>query len=158
MTKKLVAYFSPTGVTEGVAKKIAQMTGADLYEIQPKEPYTRADLNWTDEKSRSTIEMKDLDFRPEMLALPENIKEYDTIFLGFPIWWYIAPTIINTFLESHDFTGITIAPFFTSAGSDAGNTDDHLHLSAPNAFWRPAKRLYPNNDERIKLWLDNAVL
>lgn len=158
MTKKLIAYFSPTGITKDIAQKIAQITNGDLFEIKPKIPYTRADLNWTDEKSRSSIEMKDLNYRPEILTPIENIKEYDMIFLGFPIWWYIAPTIINSFLESYDFTGIVIAPFFTSAGSDAGNTDDHLHLSAPNAFWRPAKRLYPNNDERIQSWIEQAIL
>ena len=116
MSKKLVAYFSASGVTAKVAETLAEAIGADIFEIEPKVPYTEADLNWMDKKARSTIEMNDPASRPEIAAKRDNMKEYDTIFVGFPIWWYVAPTIINTFLESYDLTGKTIIPFATSGG------------------------------------------
>ena len=105
MSKKLVAYFSASGITRNVAKMVAEAAGADLYEITPKEAYTKADLNWMDKKSRSSVEMADKKIRPEITDTDAKIAEYDEIFLGFPIWWYVAPTIINTFLEKYDFTG-----------------------------------------------------
>ena len=156
MGKKLVAFFSASGVTAQVAKIISRETDADLFEIKPKVPYTSADLDWTNSNSRTTKEMKDLSFRPEIAEKITNFNEYDVIFLGFPIWWYVAPTIINTFLESYNFEGKTVIPFFTSGGSDAGQTDERLHSSAPNAIWRPAKRLYDGNIERIKKWVNDA--
>ena len=155
MSKTLVAYFSTTGVTEKIAKEISDIAEADLFEIKPAIPYTRADLDWMDKTSRSTLEMQDPNGRPEIAKKVENMDDYETIFIGFPIWWYVAPTIINTFLESYDLSGKTIRPFFTSGGSGAGQTDERLHVSAPNAIWRPAKRLYPNNDARLKEWIND---
>ena len=122
MSKKLVAYFSASGITRNVAKMVAEAAGADLYEITPKEAYTKADLNWMDKKSRSSVEMADKKIRPEITDTDAKIAEYDEIFLGFPIWWYVAPTIINTFLEKYDFTGKKIVLFATSGGSGFGNT------------------------------------
>lgn len=110
MSNKLVAYFSASGVTAKVAETLAEAIGADIFEIEPKVPYTEADLNWMDKKARSTIEMNDPASRPEIAVKRDNMKDYDTIFVGFPIWWYVAPTIINTFLESYDLTGKTIIP------------------------------------------------
>ena len=150
----LISYFSASGVTKGVAEKIKEVVGGDIFPIEPKIPYTKADLDWTDKNSRTTIEMQDETFRPEIAEKCPNIDEYDTIFLGFPIWWYVAPTIINNFLESYDFAGKTIRPFFTSGGSGAGQTDEKLHKSAPKAAWRPAKRLYANNTERLNNWIN----
>lgn len=156
MSKTLVTYFSAGGLTAGVAKEIADILKADLFEIKPLTPYTAEDLDWTNDKSRSSIEMKDEDSRPEIAEKLKNIDGYDTIYLGFPIWWYVAPHIINNFLESYDFSGKTIRPFFTSGGSGAGQTDEALHKSAPNAIWRPAKRLYANNTDRIKSWINDV--
>ena len=126
MSKRLVTYFSASGVTAKVAENLADAIGADIFEIQPEVPYTKADLNWMDKKSRSTIEMSDPTSRPAIAAKRDNMDEYDTIFVGFPIWWYIAPTIINTFLESYDLKGKTIIPFATSGGSDMGKTNEKL--------------------------------
>ena len=121
--KKLVAYFSASGTTRKVAEELAAAIGADVYEIRPKAPYTRADLDWMDKKSRSTLEMKDPSSRPELADRDARIAEYDEVFLGFPIWWYVAPTIINTFLESYDFSGKKIVLFATSGGSGFGRSD-----------------------------------
>ena len=155
MSKTLVAYFSASGTTAEVAKEISNITKSDLFEIKPKTPYTTADLDWTNKTSRTTIEMQDESFRPEIAEKLSNMEEYDTVFLGFPIWWYVAPHIVNNFLESYDFAGKTIRPFFTSGGSGAGDTDEKLHISAPKAIWRPAKRLYANNTDRIKTWIND---
>lgn len=133
MSRKLVAYFSATGTTAKVAERLAESIGADIFEIQPKKPYTQADLDWRNKTSRSSIEMHDLSFRPETSERRDNIDEYETIFVGFPIWWYIAPTIINTFLESYDLRGKTIVPFATSGGSGMGNTNESLRRSSPGA-------------------------
>ena len=133
MSKRLVAYFSASGVTAKVAENLADAIGADIFEIQPEVPYTKADLNWMDKKSRSTIEMSDSTSRPAIAVKRDNMDEYDIIFVGFPIWWYIAPTIINTFLESHDFSGKKIVLFATSGGSGFGNTVKELQPSAPEA-------------------------
>ena len=127
--KTLVAYFSASGVTERVAKDLAVVTGADLYEIAPAVRYTKADLNWMNPNSRSSVEMKDHKSRPEMVKDDFSIQEYDEIFLGFPIWWYIAPTIVNTFLEKHDFSNKTIVLFATSGGSRLGKSKDNLKPS-----------------------------
>ena len=129
MSKKLVAYFSASGVTAKVAETLAEAIGADIFEIEPKVPYTEADLNWMDKKARSTIEMSDPASRPEIAVKRDNMKDYDTIFVGFPIWWYVAPTIINSFLESYDFTGKKIVLFATSGGSGFGKTVDGLKAS-----------------------------
>ncbi len=133
MSKKLVAYFSASGVTANAARALAASAGADIYEIKPKTAYTQADLNWKDANSRSSVEMKNKAFRPELSDKQANIAVYDTIFVGFPIWWYIAPTIINTFLESYDFSGKKIVLFATSGGSGFGKAVENLKPSAPKA-------------------------
>lgn len=132
MAKKLVAYFSASGTTKKTAELLAETAGADLYEITPKVAYTKADLNWMDKKSRSSVEMNDKKFRPEIEDKDANIAEYDEIILGFPIWWYVAPTIVNTFLEKFDFSGKKVVLFATSGGSGFGNTVKELQPSAPN--------------------------
>jgi flavodoxin len=129
MGKKLVAYFSASGVTADLAKTLAEEAGAGLYEIKPEAPYTKADLDWRDKKSRSTREMQDPSFRPAIAGKDANIADYDVVFVGFPIWWYVAPTIINTFLESYDFSGKIIVPFATSGGSGLGKTIEKLKPS-----------------------------
>ena len=129
MARKLVAYFSATGVTAKVAELIADAAGADVYQIQPEVPYTAADLNWMDKNSRSSVEMNDKKIRPAMVKRNLQVEDYDVVFLGFPIWWYVAPTIINTFLESFDFTGKKIILFATSGGSGFGKTVEELKVS-----------------------------
>ena len=133
MSRKLVAYFSASGVTAKLAETLSEAIGADLYAIEPEVPYTKADLNWMNKNSRSSVEMKDPASRPAIAGNRDNMDEYDTIFVGFPIWWYVAPTIINTFLESYDFTGKTIIPFATSGGSGMGKTNEKLQPSCPGA-------------------------
>lgn len=124
--KKLVAYFSAEGTTKKAAKALAGEIGADLFEIEPAEAYTKADLDWTNPSSRSSTEMKNKSFRPEIIKKTLDLSEYDTIFVGFPIWWYVAPTIINTFGESYNFSGKTVVPFATSGGSGMGKTTEEL--------------------------------
>ena len=133
MGKTLVAYFSASGVTKKLAQTLADAIGADLFAIEPKVPYTRADLNWMDKKSRSTVEMNDPACRPEIASRVDDMDSYDTIFLGFPIWWYREPSIIDTFLESYDFTGKKIILFATSGGSSFGKTAQGLKKLAPGA-------------------------
>lgn len=133
MKKILVAYFSAGGVTAKVARNLAEAAGADLYEIRPAVPYTRADLNWTDKQARSTIEMNDKTFRPPIADTDADIAKYDVVYVGFPIWWYVAPRIINTFLEAYDFSGKRIVLFATSGGSGLGNTQKELEGSCPGA-------------------------
>jgi flavodoxin len=127
--KVLVAYFSATGTTEAVARTLAQAAKADLYQITPEKPYTSADLDWTNKSSRSTVEMKDRTSRPAIKGRCEKMAQYDVVFVGYPIWWGVAPTIVNTFLESYDFSGKTIVPFCTSGGSGIGATDKYLKPS-----------------------------
>ena len=131
--KVLVAYFSASGTTKRVAENLAKATGGDLYEIRPLKPYTNADLDWTNKQSRSSVEMEDHNSRPEIVNDDFSIAEYDTVFLGFPIWWYIVPTIVNTFLEKHDFSNKTIVLFATSEGSRFGKTVDNLRPSVSNS-------------------------
>lgn len=133
MSKTLVAFFSATGTTAKVARTLAEALGADIFEILPQTPYTKADLNWLNKRSRSSIEMNDPSSRPELKGTCDNIGDYDQIFIGFPIWWYVAPTIINTFLESHELSGKTIITFATSGGSKMGNTLSKLSPSCPGA-------------------------
>ena len=153
MSKKLVAYFSASGVTEKAAKRLADAAGADLFEIEPKVPYTRADLDWTDKQSRSSVEMKNPDSRPEIAKAVPDMDKYDTVFIGFPIWWYVAPTIINTFLESYDFSGKTIVPFVTSGGSSMGKTVEVLKpLCSDSAKWDSGKMLNCVSDQELKKW------
>ena len=141
MGKTLVAYFSASGKTAKVAEKLAAKVGADLYEIKPTVKYTKADLNWMDRKSRSSIEMNDKSFRPEIITGDIDVATYDTIYLGFPIWWYVAPTIINTFLEAYDFSGKKIILFATAGSSDFGNTTAELKPSAKDAEFIETKVL-----------------
>ena len=151
MPKKLVAYFSAGGVTKKVAERLAAAAGADLFEIEPAVPYTVADLDWTNKKSRSSVEMNDPSSRPEIARRLDSLEEYDTVFLGFPIWWYVAPTIINTFLESYDFAGKTIIPFATSGGSGLGKTVEVLKpLCDPTAKWLPGKMLNRVAERELK--------
>ena len=155
MSKKLVAYFSASGVTKKVAELLAKASGADIYEIVPKVPYTSADLNWMDKNSRSSVEMRDTLSRPEIAVGDAKIEDYDTIFLGFPIWWYVAPTIINTFLESYDFSGKKIVLFATSGGSKFGKAVDGLKQSAPNAVIKEGKILNGRlSEDELKKWAD----
>lgn len=133
MGKKLVAYFSASGVTKKTAEMLAEAAGADLYEITPKVAYTKADLDWMNKKSRSSVEMSDKTIRPEIEDKDAHVENYDEIIVGFPIWWYVAPTIINTFLEKYDFSGKKIVLFATSGGSGFGNTVKELEPSAPGA-------------------------
>ena len=153
MAKKLVAYFSASGVTKKVAEMISVVSGYELYEIKPKQAYTKADLNWMDKKSRSSVEMKDKKFRPEIITKDIEMSDYDEIILGFPIWWYVAPTIINTFLEAYDFSGKKITLFATSGGSGFGNTVSELKPSAPNADIVEGKLLNNANKQEIENWL-----
>ena len=155
MSKKLVAYFSASGVTGKVAKDLAEAAGADLYEIKPAVPYTQADLNWQDKNARSTLEMRDKSSRPAMADKDAKVADYDVIFLGFPIWWYVAPTIINTFLEAYDFSGKTVILFATSGGSGFGKAVDGLKPSAPGATIREGKLLNGRSAAgELKKWVD----
>ena len=133
MSKKLVAYFSASGRTAKAAEKLAKELGAELYEIKPEVKYTKADLNWMNKKSRSSVEMNDKSFHPAIITGDVDVSGYDTVYLGFPIWWYVAPTVINTFLEAYDFAGKKIMLFATSGGSGFGSTLSELQLSAPDA-------------------------
>lgn len=155
MAKKLVAYFSASGVTAKMAKALAEVTGANLFEIQPVVPYTNADLDWMNKKSRSSVEMSDPASRPEIGNKVPDMDQYDTVFVGFPIWWYVAPTIINTFLESYDFSGKTVAAFATSGGSGMGKTDSVLKKSAPSANWKEGKRFGSTDKNALKAWADS---
>ncbi len=141
MSKKLVAYFSASGITKKAAEKLAKEQGADLFEIRPVQPYTDADLNWNNSQSRSSVEMKDSSSRVEIAARVPDMAGYDEIFLGFPIWWGVAPHIINSFLEDYDLTGKTITPFATSGGSGYGRSNEELKPSAPGAVWNPGKMI-----------------
>ncbi len=153
--KKLVAYFSASGSTKAAAERLAGAIGADLFEIKPAVPYTGADLNWHNKNSRSSVEMADPNSRPEIAEKLDNMAEYDTVFVGFPIWWYVAPTIIDTFLESYDFSGKTLVPFATSGGSGMGKTVDVLRKVCPNAVWKDGKLLNGMNDKKLADWANN---
>ena len=153
MAKKLVAYFSASGVTKKVAEMISEVSEYELYEIKPKQAYTKADLNWMDKNSRSSVEMKDKKFRPEIITKDIEMSDCDEIILGFPIWWYVAPAIINTFLEAYDFSGKKIILFATSGGSGFGNTVSELKPSAPNADIVEGKLLNNANKQEIENWL-----
>ncbi len=141
MKKRVVAYFSASGVTKKVAEMIAEALSCDIHEIVPKVAYTKADLDWMDKSSRSSVEMKDKSIRPELAEDNDDIEAYDEIILGFPIWWYVAPTIINTFLEKYDLKGKKIVLFATSGGSGFGNTVKELAPSAPGAVIEEGKLL-----------------
>ena len=157
MSHTLVAYFSATGTTAKVAERLAGVLDADLYEIQPAVPYTAADLDWTDKKSRSSVEMSDKAFRPAVKGEVENMAQYTTIYLGFPIWWYVAPTLVNTFLEQYDLSGKTIVPFATSGSSGMGNTNRELAPSCPGAVLKEGKRFPAQvSAETLKQWVEEV--
>ncbi len=159
MKRKLVAYFSASGITAKVAETLSEVAGADIFAIEPEVPYTDADLDWRNEKSRTTIEMNDPTSRPAIAEKRDNMDEYDVIFIGFPIWWYIAPTIINTFLESYDFNGKTIIPFATSGGSGMGKTNEKLIKSCPGADLIEGKILSRNTSKNeLNEWLNSLGL
>lgn len=151
--KTLVAYFSASGTTKMVANRLAGAIGADLFEIEPKIPYSNQDLDWTNENSRSSLEMNDRSSRPEVAKKVTNMEQYDKIFVGFPIWWYVAPTIINSFLEQYDLSGKTIVPFATSGGSGMGETNKHLAPSCKGAVLKDGKRFATYvSEEGLKAW------
>ena len=160
MMKKLVAYFSASGVTKSVALALAQAANSDLFEIIPETPYSKADLDWRNPKSRSSVEMQNPASRPLIASKVSNMKEYDVVFAGFPIWWYVAPSIINTFLESYDFSGKTIVPFCTSGSSGVGKTEEMLKALCPNSVkWLPAKLLNGRvNKEQLTDWVNSLGL
>ncbi len=156
MSKTLVAFFSASGVTRQVAQKLAAAAQADLYEIKPAVPYTQADLNWRDKSSRSSVEMQNLAIRPQLADTDAKIEQYDRIFLGYPIWWYMAPTIINTFLESYDFSGKSIILFATSGGSGFGKSVKELSPSCPNAMIREGRMLNGNpSEQELRQWVES---
>ena len=159
MSRKLVAYFSASGVTAKVAETLSEAIGADLYEIEPEVPYTKEDLNWMDKQSRSTIEMNDPASRPAIAGMRDNMADYDTVFVGFPVWWYVAPTIINIFLESYDLTGKTIIPFATSGGSGMGKTNEKLQPSCPNSKLIEGKAFKKSaSNSELAAWADGLKL
>lgn len=156
MSKTLVAFFSASGVTRQVARKLAAAAQADLYEIKPAVPYTQADLNWRDKSSRSSVEMQNLAIRPQLADTDAKIEQYDRILLGYPIWWYMAPTIINTFLESYDFSGKSIILFATSGGSGFGKSVEELSPSCPNATIREGRMLNGNpSEQELRQWVES---
>ena len=159
MSRILVAYFSASGVTAKVAENLADSIGADLFTIEPEVPYTEADLGWNNKKSRSSIEMDDVSSRPTIRYKRDNMSDYDAVFVGFPIWWYVAPTIINTFLESYDLSGKTIIPFATSGGSDMGKTNEKLLPSCQGAKLIEGK-VWNSKASKTELsdWADNVRL
>ena len=153
--KVLVAYFSATGVTKGVAQQLAEVAGADLHEIKPAQAYTDADLDWHDKQSRSSVEMKDKSSRPDITAKLQNMKDYDVVYVGFPIWWYTCPTIINTFMEAYDFQGKTVMPFATSGGSSIKRACKDLKAAYPNINWKEGKLLNQASKDDMKKWVEN---
>lgn len=158
MSKKLVAYFSASGVTASLAKNLAAAIGADLFEIEPVIRYVKADLDWTNKKSRSSIEMNDKSSRPAVAKKLGNMSEYDEVFVGFPIWWYIAPTIVNTFLEGYDLAGKTIIPFATSGGSGMGETNEYLANSCKGAKLVEGMVFRRNaGADELKKWAEEVV-
>ena len=148
MSKALVTYFSAGGTTKRVAERLAGRIGADLHEIAPKVPYTSADLNWQDRHSRSSVEMNDRSARPEIASRVQNMAQYDVVFVGFPVWWYREPSIIDTFMELYDFTGKTVIPFATSGGSQLGDSGKNMQALAKSAKVEAGRRFNANVSER----------
>ena len=158
MTKTLVAYFSASGTTERVARELAAAIGADLFEIAPQVPYTRADLNWNNKSSRSSVEMNDESSRPAIASTVPNMDAYDTVFVGFPIWWYVEPRIVDTFLEAHDLTGKTIVPFATSGGSGVGGSAAHIASLVPQAQVKEGGLLNGRRSQaQLAAWADEVL-
>lgn len=157
-TKMLIAYFSASGTTAGVAQKLADVTGGDLYEITPETPYTSEDLNWRNEQSRSSVEMKDPQSRPTIKGKKENMADYDVVFIGYPIWWGVAPTIVNTFIEDNDLNGKTLIVFATSGGSSISKSIDALKQTYPSLNWKDGKLLNRPSDSTIRSWIKELGL
>jgi flavodoxin len=158
MARILVAYFSASGVTAKVAEKLAKAIDADLYEIAPAVPYTKTDLNWMDKKSRSSVEMNDRSCRPTIATTVENMAQYDTVFVGFPIWWYREPSIIDTFMEAYDLTGKTVVPFATSGGSGLGDSYKNMQALAPGAKEYDGEQFSQTVSEKtLKEWADKYI-
>ena len=159
-TKTLVVYFSASGETARLARTIAGVTGGDLHGIQPAQPYTATDLDWNNRASRSSVEMSNPSSRPAIVNQVRNMDAYDTVFIGFPIWWYVAPTIVSTFLEAYDFAGKTVIPFATSGGSGMGRTEDVLKACcSPKTRWLPGKRLASHATEaEVRHWVEGLGL
>ena len=157
MKKILVAYFSASGVTAKTARLLASATDADLFEIKPVTPYTDEDLDWTDKKSRSTLEMNDPSARPEIAEKLDNIEGYDTVFVGFPVWWYVEPRIIDTFLESYDFTGKTVIPFATSGGSGLGKTAENFRKILGKGVTVKEGKVLNRGEAEIKSWVKTVL-
>ena len=160
MSRVLVAYFSPTGTTKKVAQELAQIEDADLFEIAPQQPYTAADLDWRDTASRSTVEMNDPNARPAMAGKVENMADYDTVLIGFPIWWGREPSIVDTFLDAHDFSGKVIVPFCTSGGNGLGSTSERINsLTGRKARVLEGKRYGGTvSMEDLKIWMEELQL
>lgn len=156
--KILVAVFSASGVTKRVGEEIARISGGDFFEIMPKEVYTSDDLNWTNKKSRSSVEMNDPSVRPEIANAVPNMDNYDAVIVGFPIWWGVAPRIIETFLESYDFSGKTIIPFCTSGGSGIGRSDTALHKNvSSDVVWAKGVQINRPNETAIRRWIEKVI-
>ena len=153
MKKTLVAYFSASGVTRGVAQQLAEVTGGTLHEIKPEQPYTDADLDWHDKQSRSSVEMQDKKSRPAITDKLADMNDYDVIYVGFPIWWYTCPTIINTFMETYDFKGKTVIPFATSGGSSIKKACEDLKAAYPNVDWKEGKLLNGTSKAELETWV-----
>ncbi|MBR6181341.1 MAG: NAD(P)H-dependent oxidoreductase [Prevotella sp.] len=151
--KTLVAYFSASGVTKGVAQQLAEVTGADLHEIKPEQPYTEADLDWHNKQSRSSVEMQDKSSRPAITGKLENMADYEVIYVGFPIWWYTCPTIVNTFMEAYDFKGKTVIPFATSGGSNIDKACEDLKAAYPDVNWKEGKLLNGITKKDLEDWV-----
>ena len=152
--KTLVAYFSCTGNTESVAKMIAEEEGATLYRIEPEQPYTPDDLDWNDKESRSTIEMNDSTARPAIKATLENAADYDTVYIGYPIWWDQAPRIINSFIDRYNFAGKAVIPFATSGGSSISNSEHLMKAQYPDINWQPGRLLNHASEKEIDAWVN----
>lgn len=153
--KILIAYFSCSGTTREAARELAAVANADLYEIVPEQPYTDADLNWNDRQSRSSVEMRDVTSRPAIAGRVSDMVRYDVVFIGFPVWWYIAPTIVNTFIESHDLAGKKVVPFATSGGSGIANCEKNLRKAYPEIDWCTGKLLNRSlSEKQFTEWLE----
>ncbi len=158
MSKILTAYFSASGTTAKAASKLAKAAGADLFEIVPEQLYTKADLKWTDKNSRSSVEMNDRNSRPAIKSKVKNMEQYDFVFVGFPIWWYREPSIIDTFMESYDFSGKTVVPFCTSGGSGLGNSTNNIQALAKGAKVIEGKKLsFMTSESSLKKWVDEIT-
>lgn len=153
----VVCYFSATGTTRAQAEKLAKLLEADIYEIEPVEPYTEADLDWTDKNSRSTIEMNDPTSRPAIKQVPDSIADYDYVFLGYPNWWNLAPTVVNSFLDQANLDGVKVVPFMTSGGSSIENSEEVLHEAYPNIKWIKGRLLIDPKESTLSAWVKEIV-